>query len=67
MRIVLKNQKDFDQFYREIKRSLFQTNFDKKYEIIGELGSGKTGKVLLVEDNFSGMVYAAKFCSNVLI
>lgn len=67
MKVIFRNQKEFGQFYTEIKRSLFQTNFQEKYQIISKLGSGKTGQVFEVKDKSSGMVYAAKLCSNVLI
>ncbi len=63
--MIFKNQKEFEMFYHEIKRSLFQHDFDSKYETIGIIGSGKTGQVYKVINNSSGVVYAAKVCSNV--
>jgi hypothetical protein len=65
MRMIFKNKKEFEMFYHEIKRSLFQLDFDEKYETIGIIGSGKTGQVFKVKNNSSGVVYAAKACSNV--
>lgn len=67
MKVIFKNQKEFERFYTEIKKSLFQTDFKKKYQIFNIIGSGKTGQVMKVQNISSGMVFAAKFCSNVLI
>jgi hypothetical protein len=55
MRMIFKNKKEFEMFYHEIKRSLFQLNFDDKYETIGIIGSGKTGQVFKVKNNSSSL------------
>lgn len=36
---------DWEIFYREIKRQLFQNGFEEKYGILENIGSGRTSEV----------------------
>ncbi len=67
MEMIFQRKEDFELFYSEIKKCLFQTNFEDKFEVIQKIGSGKTSLVFEIKDRKSGMIYAAKFYSNVLI
>jgi len=36
---------DWEIFFREIRRQLFQNGFEEKYSILENIGSGKTSEV----------------------